>query len=522
MRKIIITIVFFIVCSYNFAATIVEISNPETWVCSDVSKYVGQTITFAQPFYICNNYYYNSQKYSISPQRIFAATNQAEPKSSAYYQIISHNNNSEVTLTGLSGYRRMGEMLYNLTVKITSAAQWSFVSADFVGNTREQLKAGIPDMDMLGEHSLLVCAFNLEYYLVENIGQDRGPSNATESARQHAKIMEALTTINADIYGFLEIERGQTALKKLANALTAATGRPYSYIDDGSTPYGTFTKSGYVYCSQTVEPVGPARKNQTAVAERKVMQAFKEKQTGETFIFSINHFKAKSGSGTGADADQGDGQGSFNATRVLEAQSVLSAIDVNSKFYGDEDVLIMGDLNAYAKEDPIRTMTDAGITDLHRYFHADSSYSYVYRQQAGYLDHALANEQMLKQITGMHAYHINSDEHDGFTYDKSTDQTMFRSSDHDPVLVGLRLGAAAVNKDENYDMCKITVGADQRITIHSAKNGFYRLYSISGMLITEGAITEQTQTLNKSIYSGVFFLNVYVEGQMKQFKVMIL
>ena len=154
------------------------------------------------------------------------------------------------------------------------------------------------------------------------------------------------------------------------------------------------------------------RENNTGVKQRKKTQAFQEISTGEVFLFSVNHFKAKSGRGSGDNADQGDGQGTYNGDRKREAQSLLEYYTKDCAFYKDNDLLIMGDLNAYAMEDPITILREGGMIDLHRTFHADSSYTYVYRGYAGYLDHALCNPTMLPQITGMVAYHINSDESD--------------------------------------------------------------------------------------------------------------
>ena len=124
---------------------------------------------------------------------------------------------------------------------------------------------------------------------------------------------------------------------------------------------------------------------------------------------------------------------------MKEAESVLFHYDIDRGYYGDDDILIMGDLNAYAMEDPITVLREGGMIDLHRAFHADSSYSYVYHGYAGYLDHALCNSTLYPSVTGMVAYHINSDEKDSYAYDNSNDLTMFRCSDHDPVIVGLRL-----------------------------------------------------------------------------------
>lgn len=206
---------------------------------------------------------------------------------------------------------------------------------------------------------------------------------------------------------------------------------------------------------------------------------------------------------------------------MREAQSVLASYNDKKNYYKDQDILIMGDLNAYAKEDPIRTLTDGGMIDLHRYFHADSSYSYVFRQQAGYLDHALVNATMLSQVTGMQAYHINSDENDEFTYDKSSDNTMFRSSDHDPILVGLALGQNyTTDSDNSFELCTVKLLSSQ-LHISNALGGYYRLYNGMGLLLSQGNITQPDYTLNMENYQGFYIINVFVENQVKQVKLFI-
>ena len=501
-------------------ALAITFPNTATWTASELAPYVGQTITFDQPVYICNNYY---SGLTVSMHRIMSPTNQALPNTTAYSNILTLNGKSAVTLNGMDGYHRMGEMIYGLTAKVTSTSSLQYISHVAITGTRSDLNQGAPDVDLLGNHDLLVCAFNLEYYLVENLGTGFGPDNASESAHQHTKIMDALSHIGADIYGFVEIEQGQTALKKLAQSLTATTGKNYSWIDDKGSAQGSYVKVGYVYCSDKVKPFGSLKNNNSGVANRKKMQAFDVIASGERFIFSLNHFKAKSGSATGIDADQGDGQGIFNHSRVLEAQSVLSEYGVNRAFYGDDDILIMGDLNAYGKEDPIITLIDGGMTDLHRYFHADSSYSYTFRGEAGYLDHALCNASLLPQITGMAAYHINSDESDSYTYDKSNDYTMFRSSDHDPVLVGLKLGAALIDdRVPDASLAHATLEMNYGVpVIRYASGGYYRIYNIAGYLMAEGDVPSAEHTLSTTLPRGTYIIHIYVEDTVKRQKLII-
>ena len=502
------------------AQTKVTISDPETWKYTELSNYIGQTIQFDVPFYVCNNY--NNSSLTIAPRRIYQVTNQALPLSDDYNSLLSLNSYGQITLTNVSGYHRMGERLHNLTVKVNNYKSVSLVSCEWRGNTRDDIEKGI-DMDainMRGEHTLLVCCMNLEYYLVQNLGGDMGASNYAEHQKQRAKVSKALAKINADLYGFVEIEQGQSALAEIAADLTKNTGRKFSYINDGGSAYSSYTKSGFVYCTDLLEPYGKLRENNTGVQNRKKTQAFVEKATGEKFLFSVNHFKAKSGSGSGDNADKGDGQGTYNGDRVREAKSVLENYAKDCVLLKDSDILIMGDLNAYAMEDPITVLREGGMTDLHRTFHADSSYSYTYRGQLGYLDHALCNSTLLPQVTGMVAYHINSDESDSYTYDKSNDQTMFRCSDHDPVIVGLRLDSTYTGNG-NVTTNSYAVYFENEIPyIQNAAGGYYYVYRVDGNIVKEAHITAQKETI-EGLTHGLYILNIYGNGKCWKTKLLI-
>ena len=237
-------------------------------------------------------------------------------------------------------------------------------------------------------------------------------------------------------------------------------------------------------------------------------------------MLSVNHFKAKSGSGYGDNADKGDGQGKFNGDRVREAKSVLENYKKDCVFYMDSDILIMGDLNAYAMEDPITTLREGGMIDLHRAFHADSSYSYVYRGQLGYLDHALCNSTLYPQVTGMVAYHINSDESDTYTYDKSNDQTMFRCSDHDPIIVGLRLDSTRTQMEnvifDNWSVY-YQYGAP---CIRNAQGGYYVVYRMDGNKVKEANIISEEERID-NLQQGLYIINIYGQGKCKQTKIIV-
>ena len=486
---------------------LITITDPALWTNSEMSQFVGKEVQFTTPFYVTNNS--KTGQLTIAPRRIFNPTNQALPLSTDYQSILSLNEQGTLTLTNVSGYHRIDERVHNLKVKVNSYNSLSFISGDWRGNTRAEMEKGynLQAINTRGEHNLLICYMNLEYYLVDNFGTGYGPDSSTDHQKQRTKTSQALAKINADIYALVEIQTGQGALAELTADLTKNTGRNFAYINDGSVTDGSFTKSGYIYCTDKVIPHGNMQHNDTYVQNRKKVQGFTEKSSGEKFILSVNHFKAKSGSGSGANKDQGDGQGSYNAARVQEAKSIISNYPTYTSTFGDEDFLIVGDLNAYGKEDPITTLTDWGMIDLHRTFHADSSYSYVYQGTLGYLDHALCNSTLYPQVTGMTPYHINAPEKDAYTYDgSSNDGTMFRCSDHDPILIGLRLGKDNTTTDITSPTYAFYYNHAIR-AIENAQGGTYTIYNIDGTIVTQEHITSATHPL-PSLAQGIYILTI--------------
>lgn len=506
----------------------IAVPDPATWSNEALmERSAGDTVLFRVPVIVNRNYGYGDYTgLTMSVRRIFSPTNQAIPLSAEYKQLLTLNSKAPFRLIDCD-YHRNGERLLNLKGVVTDRLTIRYLSGTWAGNgTRSELEHNPPSVDMRGEHNVLVCGANLEYYLVKNIGQGMGPRDDEEHERQRSKVSKALAEIHADIYGLVEIEQGQEALREIATDLTRLTGSHYDYVDDGGNANGTYTKSGFVYNSDRIQPVGVMTQNNSIVQHRKASQGFILLENNERFIYSVNHFKAKSGNGTGRNADQGDGQGIFNYSRVQEAQSILQSLDAYQTYYDDSDVLIMGDLNAYAKEDPIRKFTDAGMYDLHRFFHADSSYSYVYGEQAGYLDHAIANKALINQVTGMSAWHVNSDESDKYTYDKSYDETIFRYSDHDPVLVGLRLDSTkSISMHGSEPIDHVTIeNVDGALVIknvgdYGELHSYYEIFDITGSKV-QGLtrIDDSPCPINPDLPKGIYTVRVYFAGKIKSFK----
>ena len=520
-----------ILSSNNPLPVVNVVYNPDNW---NWEQYEGMLIQFDQTLYVNNNSRLLSLgQLTLGTTRLYTPTNQFVHGTADYTALLAFNAKAQLILddgitTGnytpiqfadASGTRRTGERITNLqaVVDYSNSAYTLYPATTpvFYGNPRPTAPSD------LGNYNLKVCASNLDYYLPTNFGQGYGASNATTAARQQIKIVAGLLAIDADIYGLIEVEEGQNALTDLVTAMNAATvaGR-YGFVNDGGGMDGTYIKVGYLYRTDKVTPyLNLQNTNSPSPYDRKKVQAFTLKSNNERFIFSLNHFKAKTSCpSSGTDSDQGDGQGCWNATRVLESTSITNLIATNKTYYGDDDVLIMGDLNAYGKEDPVEKLIQNGYTDMHRVFHADSAYSYVYNGEAGYLDNVLASPTMKSQITGVSVFHVNTDEPTQFEYSGSAYQpNMYRYSDHDPVVVGVSLGV--FNKVDNVSAADGFSISPNVVTdhfmVHNANGSSLQLYSLNGILLKQVSITSNDYKVdlnNLQLSSGVYLVRASGAG----------
>ncbi|MEV4115100.1 ExeM/NucH family extracellular endonuclease [Nonomuraea sp. NPDC049695] len=280
--------------------------------------------------------------------------------------------------------------------------------------------------------------------------KSRGATTAAERDRQLAKLVANITTLNPAVAGLMEVERNDNvALNTLVDALNAKAGAGTYKAITHPNPGTDLIQTALIYQPAKVTPIGAARSSSDPIFNRPpLVQTFgKADGTGKTFTVLVNHFKSKGctdgdGTASGDDADQGDGQSCYNAKRVKQAKAVLALIDSLRL----KNALVLGDINAYGEEDPIHTFEDGGLTSLSKkYVKKDDRYSYVFGGLSGELDHALADKGARKLVTGATIWHVNADE--GRFMDYNTEfnppylyaPDAFRSSDHDPLLMGLKL-----------------------------------------------------------------------------------
>ncbi len=299
----------------------------------------------------------------------------------------------------------------------------------------------------------------------------RGADSLSEYQLQLAKIANAIVALDASVVGLMEIENdgygADSAIAQLVDALNQRAGEAtYSFIDAGGVVGTDQISVGLVYQNAEVTPVGNlqildesnsiaddegplfnTRRNRPSFA-----QQFASVESGDTFVVNVNHLKSK-GSGCGAGDDSAD-QGNCNGTRTRAANAVHVWL---ASTFAEEPVFIVGDLNSYAKEDPIVELQNAGYTDLARALNGPMAYSYSFRGEFGSLDYAMANSAANSLVNEVVEWHINADEPVALDYNEEfypssfRDDSVYRSSDHDPVIVGFSFESEQLIGDVNGD-----------------------------------------------------------------------
>jgi uncharacterized repeat protein (TIGR01451 family) len=339
----------------------------------------------------------------------------------------------------------------------------------------------------------------------------RGADNTAEFIRQQAKIVSAISTLDADVLGLIEIENnGDDAVSALVTALNAVTTTTtYTYVVAPAPNVGDDAiRVGLIYQPAVVTPVGAALLDDDPIYDRvPLAQTFELVENGERFSVIVNHFKSKGScpdDPDDPDGDQGDGQGCWNQLRVEQSQQLLTFIDEVQTSAGDDDVVIIGDLNAYAEEDPIQALEAGGLVlDAERFIAPADRYSFVFDGAAGELDHILTTESLSAQATGMAIWHINADEPSVLDYNTEFnppglyEPSPYRSSDHDPLLIGLQLQPEPLTP-ANF------AGSSKTVNSTTANSGDVLTYTLT---ISNSGETGTIFDLIDTLPSGLSLLN---------------
>lgn len=345
-----------------------------------------------------------------------------------------------------------------------------------------------------------VAAFNVLNFFI-NLGEDNGAKSYkdrfgngvgsdsptfrgawSESAfnDQKGKILTALEGLDADVIGLSEIENAANtvdgsyddAVKYLVGELNSRAGsEKWDYVKAPANASADtdVIRTAIIYKKDRVKPVGEATLLEDARfkgtartplgAEFQPVSDRCAAEGPDSFVVVTNHFKSK-GSVANGDADTGDGQGNNPNVRNAHAQAVLDGLSKQPQWQ-EKATFVMGDLNAYSKEDAISVFRNAGYTIPVEELNAESDWqdvaSYQFSGRLGSLDHILANEHVDAQAA--QTWNINSDEPIAMEYSRRNytggdvfeADSPYRSSDHDPVKVGFNLATVKRSADELKD-----------------------------------------------------------------------
>ncbi len=480
----------------NALPAIIDVALPVTAV-GDLERYEGMRVRFTQSLTVSDNFdlaHFGEITLSVNG-RSFQPTSEVDPNDAVASGTTSSGNGNAAAVTAYENLNTRSSILlddastltYPATIPFADPVERTLRLGSTVSNLTGVLSQSFgahrlyatvaPEFSYaprpatppnVGGNVKIASANVLNYFNGDGLGGGfptaRGANSANEFARQRAKTVAALTGLNADVVGLLEMENDgtspQSAIQDLVNGLNAAAGAgTWNFVADpvnyGSINGGTDAiRPVFIYKTAVVAPVGLATAlNDVAFVQARapVAQTFRLLSNNEQFVAVINHFKSKGGTGTGLDADQNDGQAAFNNSRKLQAAALLGFI--NTLAATTPRVIAMGDFNAYEQEDPIDIMRAGGLSTI-----VNNNYSYMFNGLSGSLDHALGNAALMTVISGSGKWHINADEPVYLDYNVETKNTVgctsscttpdyfaatpFRASDHDPVLVGLNLIAA--------------------------------------------------------------------------------
>ena len=529
-------------------------------VLQELERYEGMLVHFSGPsaLTVTRNYSFNYSSYRNNMdlclgEPLFKPTQVFPPLTLQSRQLAEQNNLNRITLitdeaSQVNGqisyypsfgpyihYIRVGDVISHLSGVVGyrygryELMPTENISAHAFNHSFSPRKA-FPDQHPADE--VRIAVFNVLNYFntlmpdhKENpTGDNRGALTLEEFQLQRDKIVEAITRMDADIVGIIEVENNGfgygSAIQDLLDTINSRlpTVEHYQAICpyDGTTIGTDAITVGLIYRPAHVSPVGslhiitmPSQSfTLTSTDDESVpmirsmrpslLQTFRDAVTGETVSVGVSHFKSKgsmcyedymeyadadgkvplsgssiiSGSKPTAADYEDDLQGSCNELRVSAGWYLAEQVE-KLKYALSDNVLLLGDYNAYGQEDPVRLLTgrtkgmkhpvstsaftevncktvpqmtlDRGYGYSNLVVKADGkkTYSYSYDGELGSLDHVLANKSLSQKVTAVQDWHTNSVENTLFEYPKKysgdlpKDSGPFSSSDHDSLLIDL-------------------------------------------------------------------------------------
>lgn len=316
------------------------------------------------------------------------------------------------------------------------------------------LRQPLPEIIPPRQGTLRVVSLNVHNYFNGNgRGSDfptpRGAKTPAEFAAQRERFRALLALLQPQVVAVQELENdgfdAGSAAADFIEDLRQATGESWEVATPEASIIGTDQITvGLFYRADTLRAVGPAMLLDAAPFDLlnrvPLAQVLEQTSNGARLLVSVNHFKSKGGCpDQGRDQDQNDGQGCWNSARLAAARALAPWLLSLADQRAQGKALLLGDLNAYRMENPVQYLLAEGFRDLTASIGERHQYSYTYAGESGTLDHALATPALLQDLESAQILNINA----GFPPRMELSPAWLRSSDHDPVVIDLRLAGTS-------------------------------------------------------------------------------
>ena len=279
----------------------------------------------------------------------------------------------------------------------------------------------------------------------------RGAKTPSDFQAQQQRTAAAIERLQPHLLGVQELENDGFgplgAAQSLLDLLNSTGNLDWAFIDPGVGTVGEdIITVGLFYRQQLLEPIGPAELLRgppfDALSRVPMAQLFRIRSSGASLLVAVNHLKSKGRCpDSGPNADQGDGQGCWNRARVDAVNAILPWLDDLAEKFATRQVLIVGDMNAWRREDPIRAYREGGYVELVEELSGLPQHSFMYFGQRGTLDYALASPALRARARHAAIWHINAD----WPRELALPAPWLRMSDHDPVVVDFEFSQAATS-----------------------------------------------------------------------------
>ncbi len=138
----------------------------------------------------------------------------------------------------------------------------------------------------------------------------------------------------------------------------------------------------------------------------------------------VNHFTSMAG-----------GEKVTEPRRLAQAKWNLEVIRRIRQADPQARIILMGDLNSYFDSPPINALRKGGLVHVMDGMDAVSRYTYIYKGEVQTLDHVLVTPNLDDLLLKVAVFHADAD----YPPPPPDDTSPIRKSDHDPVVVWLRL-----------------------------------------------------------------------------------